>query len=129
MRGAVGLAFFFLMTMAIMVFIPDLIVYGTLSYKANTVVAKTTKEAEMQGGFTPTVEKRYQELMKEYGLDDKGMTVSYNKKGEVQYNEQVQVQIKGEYTFKSFNLLGTGVGQFKLPIESSDSGVSEVWYR
>ncbi|MGG1021165.1 DUF4320 family protein [Bacillus paralicheniformis] len=129
MRGAVGWAFFFLMSMSVMVFIPDLIVYGTLSYKANTVVAKTTKEAEMQGGITASVENRYKELLKEYGLDDKGFKVSYNKKGEIQYNDPVKVEIEGEYTFKSFNLLGTGVGQFKLPIRSSDSGHSEVWYR
>ncbi|MED5094548.1 DUF4320 family protein [Bacillus safensis] len=129
MRGVVGWAFFFLMSMSIIVFIPDLIVYGTIQYKAQTVVAKTTKEAEMQGGITPAVEQKYKELMEQYGLQDKGLKISYDKTGQKQFGDVVQMKLDGEYTFKSFNLLGTGAGQFNLPINTSDQGRSEVWYR
>lgn len=129
MRGPIGLAFFLLMTFSILVFIPDLIVYGTLNYKANAVVQNTTKEAEMQGGITQSVQDKYQEYLTKYGLDNKGFTISYSSTGLLQQKEHFSIELKGEYTFKAFNLLGTGIGNFTLPISSYDSGISQVWLR
>lgn len=129
MRGAVGLAFFLMLSMVIMVFIPDLIVYGTLSYKANAVVEQTTKEAEMQGGITTSVKSFHQQIVEDYGMDDKGFNVVYSNNGPVQHRGRFTVEYNGEYTFRSFNLLGTGIGQFTLPITAKDSGISEVWQR
>ncbi|MEQ2529120.1 DUF4320 family protein [Bacillaceae bacterium CLA-AA-H227] len=129
MRGAVGIAFFLLISFSIMVFIPDIIVYGTWTYKANSIVEKVTKEAEIQGGVTPSVEAHYNQIIKDYGMEDKGFTVKYSQKGQIQHQGRFTVEFEGAYTFRSFNLLGTGIGNFTLPIKANDSGRSEVWYR
>lgn len=129
MKGHVEVAFFMIIAFVFVVFIPDLVVYGTLSYKANSVVEQTTKEAEMQGGVTTEVQTQFQSFLEDYGLDDKGFTVSYDKTGEIQHRGRFEVALQGQYTFRALNFLGTGVGNFSLPITAVDSGVSEVWYR
>lgn len=129
MRGQIGIAFFMFFAFIFVVFIPDLIVYGTLSYKANSVVEQTTKEAEMQGGITSSVQNQVQSFIKDFGLEDKGFTITYDSTGQMQHRERFEVSLQGQYTFRAFNFLGTGIGNFSLPITAVDSGVSEVWYR
>lgn len=127
MRGAVGMAFFWLMSMSIMIFVPDLVVYGTLVYKANAVTEQTTKEAEMKGGITSDVKMFYRQVEQDYGMQNKGFTMQYRTDHDVHYREKFSVAYQGTYTFRAFNLLGTGVGKFTLPITAQDTGVSEVW--
>lgn len=127
MRGAVGMAFFLLMSMSIMVFVPDLIVYGTWAYKANAVVEQVTKEGEMKGGITPDVQSFQRQMERDYNLDGKGFTVTYSTESTVHYREKFVVEYEGAYTFRAFNLLGTGIGTFTLPIHAKDTGLSEVW--
>lgn len=129
MKGIIASGFFMLITFSFIVFVPDLIVYGTLTYKANAVVEKTTKEAEMQGGVTTSVEEEFQKIMSKYGMQDKDFKVAYDRKGTIEHRGHFEVRLQGEHTFRAFNLLGTGVGTFTLPITAVDSGVSEVWYR
>ncbi|MEK5105045.1 DUF4320 family protein [Cytobacillus sp. FSL M8-0252] len=129
MRGAIGYGFFLMMSMVIMVFIPDLIVYGTLNYKANAITAQVTKEAEMQGGITNSVKSSYTRIENELGMNNKGFNISYENEGEIQQGGRFAIEYKGEYTFKAINLLGSGVGQFTLPISAKKSGISEVWQR
>lgn len=129
MRSPVGFAFILMLLLPIMVFIPDLIVYGTWNYKANAVVEQVTKEAEMVGGITPEVESRMQQSLKEYGLEGKGFTATYDRTGLVEHRGRFVVELKGKYTFKGFNIMGSKIGHFSLPITSIDSGMSEVWIR
>ncbi|MFS0783379.1 DUF4320 family protein [Bacillus sp. 1P06AnD] len=129
MKGYVGTAFVLLMTLCFSVFIPDLIVYGTLNYKANAIVESTTKEAEMLGGITPEVKTSMDETIKQYGYDRQKYNVEFGNSGKMQQGGKFTVKLSSEYTFKAFNLLGTGVGKFTLPVEAEDSGISEVWYR
>lgn len=124
MRGAIGMAFFWLMSMSIMVFVPDLIVYGTLVYKANAAVEQATKEAEMRGGFTPEVEAHYKKVLHDYGLEMEG---ARGHPSTVPYRDKIMIGYQGTYTFRAFNLFGTGVGTFTLPIVAQDVGVNEVW--
>lgn len=128
-RGYTALGLMLLIIFPIITFVPELIVYGTLATKANSVVEQTIKEAEMTGGITPEVEEQYKKILKEYGLDDKGFSIKYDRIGKVAHRERFAVELKGSYTFKTFNLLGTGIGNFSLPIVSNDSGISEVWTR
>lgn len=129
MRGHVGLAFSLLMLMVFLVFVPDLIVYGTLQSKANAVAEQITREGEIEGGVVSSVENRTQKILEDYGVDNKNFKVTYSKTGTLQQRNRFTVTVTSEYTFRSFNLLGTGLGQFTLPIEAKDSGRSEVWYR
>jgi len=124
MRGAIGMAFFWLMSMSIMVFVPDLIVYGTLVYKANAAVEQATKEAEMRGGFTPEVEAHYKKVLRDYGLEEEGIIAHQSSVG---YRDKMMIGYQGTYRFRAFHLLGTGGGTFTLPIVAQDIGVNEVW--
>lgn len=128
-RGHIGLAFVLLCLFPVIVFIPDLTIYGVQSYKSNSIVEQVTKEIEMQGGVTTEVEQVFQRVLKENGMSDKGFTIEYNRTGQIEHRGRFVVQFKGEYTFRAFNLLGTGKGKFTLPITSTDSGLSEVWIR
>lgn len=129
MKGYISFAFFLLLALPLVVLVPDLIVYGTLNYKASSVVAQVTKEAEMMGGITTPVQDRADELIEQYGLDGQNMNLSYSSTGKVNYRGRFSVELSGSYTFKSFNLLGTGIGEFTLPIKQGDTGFSEVWVR
>lgn len=113
----------------IIVFIPELIIYGHQTAKANDLVEQTTKHAEMVGGVTPEVENRFKESLVEYGLDPKVFSVSYSSKGMIGHRAKFTVKVEGSYKFRTFNILGTGIGNFTLGIFATDSGVSEVWVR
>jgi len=128
-RGYVGLAFILLILFPVILFIPELVVYGVQTTKANDLVEQTTKQAELVGGITPEVQQRFEESLKQYGLDSEKFAVSYSNVGMVEHRGKFVVQVKGSYTFRTFNFLGTGVGKFSLPITATDSGVSEVWIR
>lgn len=129
MKGHIGLAFVLLLLFPVIVIIPDLTIYGTLAYKSNSVVEQVTKEIEMQGGITTEVEEVFQRILKEQGMTKKDFSIQYNRSGQIEHRGRFVVQFKGEYTFRAFNLLGTGIGNFTLPITSTDSGLSEVWIR
>lgn len=129
LKGHVGFAFVLLMLIPFLLFIPELIVYGVQTDKANALAEQTTKQAELLGGITPEVQQRFNEALEEYKLDPEIFSVSYSNNGAVQRNGKFVVQVQGQYTFRTFNVLGTGLGNFSLPITATDSGVSEVWIR
>ena len=129
MRGPIGFAFILQMLFPIILFVPELIIYGVQSTKMNDLAEQTTKHAELVGGITEEVKATYQATLKEYGLDPDKFTIAYSKEGMVQHKGKFTVQIKGSYTFRTFNFFGTGIGNFTLPMTGTDSGVSEVWIR
>ena len=129
MRGTVGIAFVLLMLFPVITFIPELIIYGVQAVKANDLVEQTTKHAELVGGITPEVQQRFEEALEEKKLNPDLFKVSYSTNGMVDHRGKFVGQVKGSYTFRAFNLLGTGIGNVTLPITATDSGVSEVWIR
>lgn len=129
MKNYISYALILISLFPFFLLIPDLVIYGTQAYKANGIVEQVTKEAEMVGGFTASVDERYEEALSQYGLEDKGFSVHYSDTGLVEHKGKFVVQVRGSYTFQAFNLLGTGIGHFTLPIVATDSGVSEVWIR
>ncbi len=129
MNNYVSYGFIILLLLPFILFVPELTIYGVQSVKANNVIEDVTKYAEMSGGITPEVETMYTNRLIEIGLDPNNFSISYSKKGRLQHQEKFTVQLKGSFTFKTFNVLGTGIGNFKAPISAIDSGISEVWIR
>ncbi|MGC7930650.1 MULTISPECIES: DUF4320 family protein [Lysinibacillus] len=129
MNSYIGAAFVLLILFPFAVFLPELSVYGVQSTKANNVTEQTTKHAELMGGITPEVKARFQETLGESGLNPANFHITYSTEGKVQHKEKFSVKVTGTFTFKTFNVLGTGIGNIKVPISSLDSGVSEVWIR
>ncbi|MED3804431.1 DUF4320 family protein [Lysinibacillus xylanilyticus] len=120
--AVIVLAFIFL-------FLPEMAIYTVQAAKANDVAEQTTKHAELVGGITDEVKARFKETLKEKGLNPDLFTVSYSREGEVEHRGKFVVQVKGSFTFRAFNFLGTGRGLIKVPITATDSGMSEVWIR
>lgn len=129
MKNYTSYAYILFMLMPILMFIPDLVIYGTLASKSNSLVEQVTKEAEMVGGLTVFVDNRYEDALSQYGLENKGFTVDYSRTGEIEHKGKFVVQVRGTHTFKTFNFLGSGLGHFTVPITATDSGISEVWIR
>lgn len=129
MKASIGLSFAIMLFIPFLILLPDLFIYGTTAYKANAVIEHVTKEAEMQGGITPEVEALFNETMEDYGLADKNFTVNYSSTGAIQHRGRFEITLEGSYRFRTFNVLGTGLGSFNAPISAKDSGVSEVWVR
>lgn len=131
MKGLVVWPFLFYISLVVCLFVPDLIIYGTKVYRADSLVEMTVKEGEMKGGLTPEVQAQFYKQLENYGLDkdEKGYKVDFDNPGQITRMDKFSVNFETQYTFTTFNLLGTGIGQFTLPIKSIDSGINEVWLR
>jgi len=112
-----------------MVLIPDLSIYGIQHVKANQVTEQLTREIELAGGISNDIQDTYESIMYAYGLDPDKFTLQISREGNIEYRGKFVVAVKGNYLFKTFNILGSGVGQINLPISATDSGISEVWIR
>lgn len=113
----------------VMVLIPDLSIYGMQNVKANQVTEQLTREIELAGGISNDIQDTYKSIMYAYGLDPDKFTLEISREGNIEYRGKFVVAVKGSYLFKTFNILGSGVGQINLPISGTDSGISEVWIR
>lgn len=112
-----------------MVLIPDLSIYGIQHVKANQVTEQLTREIELAGGISNDIQDTYESIMYAYGLDPDKFTLQISREGNIEYRGKFVVAVKSNYLFKTFNILGSGVGQINLPISATDSGISEVWIR
>ena len=65
----------------------------------------------------------------DYELDPDIFKLTYSSTGQLQHKEKFALEVNGYFQSKTFNLLGTGIGNFKMPIYAPESGVSEVWVR
>lgn len=80
------------------------------------------------GGYTSEADVKVKERMEAYGLDDTIFKISLPS-GRVDYQEKFDVVISGSYTYRAFNLLGSGIGNFTVPIKDIGTGVGQVYYR
>ena len=117
------------MVLPFVLFIPELAIYGVQTNKANNLAAAVAKEAEVQGGITPEVLAFYDKKLNDYGLDPDILKLTYSSTGQLQQKQKFALEVNGYFQSKTFNLLGTGVGNFKMPIYAAECGASEVWVR
>lgn len=97
-------------------------------YQVKEVTEFATEEIQNHGGYTIEVQKNIQERMDQLGLVEAGYQVEAPSE-KVNFEERFTVKIAGEYTYRAFNLLGSEVGNYTVPVSSTGVGLGQVYFR
>jgi Domain of unknown function (DUF4320) len=121
-----------------MLLVPEFLMYGNLAVKANAIATDTVQLAEKVGGFeysedgtSVNLGDYIEEQFEKNNLNPDVWSYEYTV-GKVDYNQPMQVVIRGEYKFGSFLMLGDEDDwefDFTIPIVVSRSGVGQVYFR
>lgn len=115
-------AFFILMMMEFMML-------GFMNIKVNDLSEYAIKTAENSGGFTASAKSKIENRMINDNMTSSNYAIQYITDGKKNFSEEIQVNAAATFTFKTFNLLGTGIGNKTIQINSPNTGYSNVWYR
>lgn len=124
--------FFFLL-------VPEFIMYGNVSVKANHIATDSVQLAERVGGFEysdgDTSVNLGEYIEKQFELNNLNPDLwSYEyTDGRVDYNKPLQVVIRGQYYFSIFRMLGMSDEELEfsttIPVVVSRSGIGQVFFR
>jgi hypothetical protein len=113
---------------AIAMFSPEFAGHYVRTVQAQELKDYVIQLVEKNGGYTPTVQSLVEERMESYGLDESEWSISYPS-GTINYEDEFNIKVEGKYRYRVFNLLGTGVGNFEIPIVTTGKGIGKVYYR
>lgn len=120
--------------------LPDFLIYANLSVKAHHVATNVIEVAEKAGGFeysegttNVNLQPFIESELERYNLNVDHWEVDYTK-GKVDYNQPLQITVKGEYKFKAFDMIygdaDAEVNEMKrAKINASRSGIGQVFFR
>lgn len=119
--------------------VPEFIMYGNLEVKANHIATDSVQLAERVGGFEYNEGKTSVNLgdyiKKQFELNNlnpEAWSYEYTD-GRVDYNQPLQVVIRGGYKFNIFSILGLNDSELgfstNIPVVASRSGVGQVFFR
>ncbi|EEM38405.1 DUF4320 family protein [Bacillus thuringiensis] len=128
MQQAVTYVVFFLSLMFIIVFGVEFAGHTVVNVKANEISEYAVSLAERDGGFTPDVINKVNQKLKDSNMDSKDWKMEYTQ-GKVQFNQTLTFTIKGKYKYNSFKLLERGIGALDASVQSTRSGVGQVYFR
>lgn len=97
-------------------------------YQAKELKEYAIQEIENYGGYTQDVQAKIEKRMIRYGLKDAGYTVEAPD-SKIDYLEEFDFAVRGEFKYRAFNLLGSNLGTFTVPVSSKGSGIGQVYYR
>lgn len=129
MKGTIGTFFGLMVMIPIIIFVAKFMVYGVQVHKVTTIATNITREAERQGGVSPTVIAYANSQLENAALLDKGYKVNFNRTGLIDKGEKIEVTVTGKYEMDLLNFLGTGAGTIRMDITQKETGYSEVWLR
>ncbi|MEC2531367.1 DUF4320 family protein, partial [Bacillus cereus] len=119
---------FFIALMAIIFFGAEFAGHTVYNTKANELSEYAVSLAEREGEFSPTVIEKVKKKLDDWNMDSDKWKMDYTK-GKVDFNQPLNFKIEGEYEYKVFNLIQSGVGVKKVSISSTRSGLSQVYFR
>lgn len=106
---------------------PEFAGHVVRDYQIKEVKEFAVQQISDHGGYTADVAAKINKKMKSYGLNPDWLVV---KPGSVvDYQEPFEVIIEGEYTYRAFNLLGSGLGNYTVTLLDRGTGVGHVYYR
>lgn len=91
-------------------------------YQLDTFAAELAREVEMSGRVGPETTQRATELQSQTGLHP---TISWNKTGQIQLNQEVTVTLR---TTVNIGLFGD-FGSFPIELTAKGTGKSEVYWK
>jgi hypothetical protein len=125
---AIQYVLFFIALMAIIFFGAEFAGHTVYNTKANELSEYAVSLAEREGEFSPTVIEKVKKKLDDWNMDsDNGKWII--QKVKVDFNQPLNFKIEGEYEYKVFNLIQSGVGVKKVSISSTRSGLSQVYFR
>ncbi|MEB9786952.1 DUF4320 family protein, partial [Bacillus cereus] len=128
MSEAIQYVLFFIALMAIIFFGAEFAGHTVYNTKANELSEYAVSLAEREGEFSPTVIEKVKKKLDDWNMDSDKWKMDYTK-GKVDFNQPLNFKIEGEYEYKVFNLIQSGVGVKKVSISSTRSGLSQVYFR
>lgn len=128
MSEAIQYVLFFIALMAIIFFGAEFAGHTVYNTKANELSEYAVSLAEREGEFSPTVIEKVKKKLDDWNMDSDKWKIDYTK-GKVDFNQPLNFKIEGEYGYKVFNLIQSGVGVKKVSISSTRSGLSQVYFR
>ncbi|MGI8362239.1 DUF4320 family protein [Bacillus cereus] len=128
MSEAIQYVLFFIALMAIIFFGAEFAGHTIYNTKANELSEYAVSLAEREGEFSPTVIEKVKKKLDDWNMDSDKWKMDYTK-GKVDFNQPLNFKIEGEYEYKVFNLIQSGVGVKKVSISSTRSGLSQVYFR
>jgi hypothetical protein len=96
-------------------------------YQIKEVKEYAVQQISDNGGYTTEVASKINNKMLGYGLNPNWLVVKPDQK--INWNEEFKIVIKGTYTYRSFNLLGTGIGNYTVDLKDEGTGTGHVYYR
>lgn len=118
--------------------VPDFLMYGNMTVKANSIATEVVQLAEKVGGFEYSDEDAsvnlgefIEEQFEKNNLNPDVWSYEYTE-GKVDYNQPMQVVIRGQFNFGSFYLLGDQDDwgfDLAIPVVVSRSGIGQVYFR
>lgn len=121
-----------------MLLVPEFLMYGNVAVKANAIATDTVQLAEKVGGFEYSDEDAsvnlgsyIEEQFERNNLNPDVWSYEYTE-GKVDYNQPMQVVVRGHYNFGSFYMLGDEDSwgfDFSIPVVVSRSGIGQVYFR
>jgi len=109
----------------LVMFLPDLILWGTGYAKVQGIVNDTAQTLGEQGGADEDTVLYLQEVMKENGLDPAKWDLTLTA-GPLPYNQKGGIALESTYTFNSLRAFGMN---FSVPVYATATYVSQVWIR
>lgn len=106
---------------------PEFAGHVVRDYQIKEVKEYAVQQISDNGGYTAEVAARINAKMDSYGLDFEWLVVKPG--AVVDYQEPFDVVIEGQYTYRAFNLLGSGVGNYTVSLKDKGTGIGHVYYR
>ena len=117
--------------------VPEFIMYANLDIKANQIATNSVQLAERVGGFEYSygdtdvnLGEHIEEQFDQNKLDETVWSYEYTD-GRIEYNQPLSVVIRGQYTFRIFDILGVSDWGFSttVPVVATKSGIGQVYFR
>jgi hypothetical protein len=127
MSDTIALPIWIILFWFITMLTPEFAGHVVRDYQIKEVKEYAVQQISDNGGYTTEVASKINNKMVSYGLNPNWLVVKPDQK--INWNEEFKIVIKGTYTYRSFNLLGTGIGNYTVDLKDEGTGTGHVYYR
>ncbi|WP_126430004.1 hypothetical protein [Brevibacillus marinus] len=115
----------FVLVFPLVLFVIDLIVWGSKIFVVNGIIGDAADFMAMHGGANETTVTYLQQRFAEAGLDPSHWDLTISG-GQKMRGDELSVAVESTYTFNSIRMIGIDL---QFPIKASATVPSQVWIR
>ena len=97
-------------------------------YQVKEVTEYAIQEIQNHGGYTDVVSNKILKRMEKHGLIAAGYSIEAPN-NKIEFEEEFNVKLKGEFTYRALNILGSDVGNLTVPLSATGVGIGQVYFR